>query len=203
MSDKLPALCLNQLMQSNNIEKIINGTYQESCIHLFGITHFKYLDCVKEDLIKVPIYLKTSEAKSDTRVHKECLEAFLAMSQAAKKEGITLLIESGYRSSTYQIEVFKRKLDHTISPSAESLKKRLQVSAPAGFSEHHTGYAIDINSTEDSFAHTKEFTWLQNNAPDFGFKMSFPPNNTQGINFEPWHWKFVNSENAKKIFYER
>ena len=86
--------------------------------------------------------------------------------------------------------VFKRKFTSEI-PSDEDFKARLKYSAPSGFSEHHTGLAIDINSTEEDFDQTPEFWWLVGRASKYGFEMSFPENNIQGLGYEPWHWKFV------------
>ena len=171
-------------------DDIINGTETGSEIKKFGITHYRYEDCQKEDLVKVDGF----------PVKKDCAAAFKEMKTVAKKEGINLKVVSGYRSSHYQIQVFKRKFNGKY-PTDEQMKARLKYSAPSGFSEHHTGLAVDINSTEDDFKDTKEYQWLLKNAKKFGFENSFPENNSQGLGFEPWHWRYIglNGEN-KEIF---
>lgn len=69
----------------------------------------------------------------------------------------------------------------------------LRVNAAPGFSEHHTGRAIDIGTVdspvlEEEFENTSAYRWLQANAQRFGFQLSYPRGNAAGIIFEPWHW---------------
>lgn len=179
-------------LTEEQINKIISGQYFDSCIKAFGITHYHYNDCDENNLVEID--------NGKIRVHKKCKSAFDKMQKEAKKDGINLKIVSGYRSSKYQIEVFKHKFKDTEHPTTEELKKRLSVSAPSGYSEHHTGLAIDINSVEDDFTGTKEALWLEKNAPNFGFELSFPRNNTQGLSYEPWHWRYIGDSECKKIF---
>lgn len=176
-------------------DDIISGNTNSSTIELFGITHYRYKDCDEKDLVSV----------GGMKVRKDCAEAFREMRNAAKRDGIKLSIVSGYRSSSYQIQVFKRKFKDSegkpVYPTEKQMQSRLKYSAPSGFSEHHTGLAIDINSTETSFKNTKAYKWLLEHAEDYGFEISFPKDNVQGLGFEPWHWRFTgkNGEN-KHIF---
>jgi D-alanyl-D-alanine carboxypeptidase len=69
----------------------------------------------------------------------------------------------------------------------------LEISALPGFSEHHTGRAVDLGQTgtpplTEEFEHTNAFNWLQSHAKEFSFSMSYPKGNQHGIAFEPWHW---------------
>ena len=171
-------------------DKIINGKESGKIINLFGITHYFYKDCPLDELVKV----------NGFRVRKDCADAFKTMSKAARKEGLKIKVVSGYRSSHYQIQVFKSKFNGKY-PTDEQMKARLKYSAPSGYSEHHTGLAVDINDTEERFKNTKEYGWLLEHAYEYGFEQSFPENNAQGLGFEPWHWRFVgkNGEN-KEIF---
>ena len=71
----------------------------------------------------------------------------------------------------------------------------LRVSAAPGYSEHHTGCAIDITTPgseplEEEFEHTDAFRWLVRSAERFGFAMSYPRDNAFGIIYEPWHWQW-------------
>ena len=167
-------------------ENIINGNETGKVIEKFGITHYRYNDCAPEYLVKVDGF----------RVRKDCAKAFKEMKKSAQKEGLKLKVVSGYRSSHYQIKVFKRKFNGKY-PTDDQMKARLKYSAPSGFSEHHTGLAIDINETEDWFKDTKEYEWLCKHAGKYGFENSFSENNAQGLGFEPWHWRYigVNCEN--------
>ena len=87
--------------------------------------------------------------------------------------------------------------------------KRAEVSAPPGYSEHHTGYAIDIGdgnapttNLETDFASTAAFRWLEQNALKYSFELSFPPDNPQGVSYEPWHWRFVGDRDSLETFYK-
>jgi D-alanyl-D-alanine carboxypeptidase len=108
--------------------------------------------------------------------------------RAAASQGVSLEAVSGYRSSAYQCGIFERKLAR-----GQSLADILAVNAAPGYSEHHSGRAIDISSAgepsaEASFEGTPAFAWLQKHADSFGFAMSYPRGNPHGVIYEPWHW---------------
>ena len=116
--------------------------------------------------------------------------AWSCMEQAAAQQGTTLLLVSAYRGLEYQSEVIRKKL-----AAGRELIEILKVNAAPGFSEHHTGRAIDLGTPdcallEEDFETTPAFHWLTENAGDFGFVMSFPRDNPFGISYEPWHWCF-------------
>lgn len=133
-------------------------------------------------------------------------ERFLAMVRAARAERVTLVPLSGFRSVEEQTYLFftlkaKRSL---------SAQERAQVSAPPGYSEHHTGYAVDIGDgdrpdtdLETDFDKTAAYRWLMVNAARFGFELSFPKDNAQGVSYEPWHWRFVGDRHSLETFYKR
>ena len=110
------------------------------------------------------------------------------MMAAASADGITLLIVSGFRSVDYQAGLIRKKLH-----AGQSLSEILQVNAAPGFSEHHTGRAIDIaepGSTPltEEFESSGAFRWLEKNASKFGFFLRYPRGNPQGFIYEPWNW---------------
>lgn len=115
--------------------------------------------------------------------------AWLRMSEAAKNDGITLLPFSGFRSYTYQKNLVLKKLN-----TGRILEDILTENAIPGFSEHHTGRAVDISDDkpllEIAFEKTEAFDWLTQNAARFNFSMTYPRNNNLGIVYEPWHWCF-------------
>jgi D-alanyl-D-alanine carboxypeptidase len=117
-------------------------------------------------------------------------QAWQAMKNAAASDGIALLMISAFRSVARQAEIIQAKL-----AAGQEIHDILQVCAPPGYSEHHTGRAIDIATPEDpeleiSFDTTTAFRWLQHHAHEFGFDMSYPPGNHSGYQYEPWHWCF-------------
>ena len=114
--------------------------------------------------------------------------AWTLMRHSAANDDITLLPVSAFRSTDYQTRLIERKL-----LAGQEIETILEVSAAPGFSEHHTGRAIDITDgvcepLENEFSHSKAFQWLNFNAEDFGFYMSYPQDNPHGIIWEPWHW---------------
>lgn len=176
-------------MTKNIIQQITSGEYSGEQILYAGILHYKYSDCAKENLTEI----------DGKVVHNLLADAFKRMQADAKADGINLNIVSAFRSVEYQKTIFPCKFKNN-TPTEEEFIARLKYSAPAGFSEHHTGLAIDINSLEEDFADTKEYKWLQEHASEYGFEMSFPQNNKQGLGFEPWHWRFVGTSEARQIF---
>jgi D-alanyl-D-alanine carboxypeptidase len=121
--------------------------------------------------------------------------AWRAMVDAAAADGVTLLLISGFRSVDYQRSILERKLRE-----GQSLEQILRVNAAPGFSEHHTGRAVDIGTPdcpplEEAFENTDAFRWLARRAGDFGFRLSFPRGNPHGVIYEPWHWLHVGSAN--------
>jgi D-alanyl-D-alanine carboxypeptidase len=127
----------------------------------------------------------------DIQLEPASAQAWARMTEAAAAQGITLAAYSGFRSIARQAEIIRRKLS-----AGENIDVILRVVAAPGYSEHHTGRAVDIGVpgaeplTED-FAGTPEFRWLEKNAGTFGFHMSFPRGNPFGIAYEPWHWCHV------------
>ena len=114
--------------------------------------------------------------------------AWLAMQATALKVGVRFEIVSAFRSQRYQADLLMRKLKR-----GEQITDILTVSAAPGFSEHHSGCAIDLAEPGavplvEAFADSAAFLWLQENADRFGFIMSFPPENRHGVLYEPWHW---------------
>jgi len=130
-------------------------------------------------------------ARDDGRILKltpTAARAWRKMQAAASTAGLTLLPLSAFRSVARQTTIIRRKLAR-----GESIEAILRVSAVPGCSEHHTGRALDLGAPghlalEVLFARTREFRWLRRHAADFGFHLSYPRNNRQGIAYEPWHW---------------
>jgi D-alanyl-D-alanine carboxypeptidase len=122
-------------------------------------------------------------------------DAWRAMKDAACAENINLRIFSAFRSIQHQADIVRAKLEKGLA-----IDQILRVNAPPGYSEHHTGRAIDITtdsvrSLEHEFEQTDAFRWLGDNAGRFGYSLSFPLNNRYGYMYEPWHWCFSSTGN--------
>ncbi|WAL59373.1 M15 family metallopeptidase [Thermocoleostomius sinensis] len=131
-------------------------------------------------------------------LHQEAVAALKTMMTAAQQEGIFLFLVSGFRDLSTQHLLFQARTAALGSEAAAA-----KAVAPPGYSEHHTGYAIDLadglNDFRD-FEHTAAFAWMTTHAHEYGFELSFPPGNPQGVDYEPWHWRFVGSPTALDIF---
>ena len=154
---------------------------------------------VRHRLTLIP---ETSELESigrdiygrDQQLHPQAARAWISMREAALQQGVELQVISAFRSASYQGTLIQRKLEH-----GQSMDTVLTSSAAPGFSEHHSGRALDLaapGSTplEEAFATTEAYHWLRVNAGVFGFRESYPRNNRHGILWEPWHWYYVRSQ---------
>lgn len=125
-------------------------------------------------------------------------DAWRRLHAAAALDRVMLIPVSGFRSIARQAEIIRDKLARG-TPLDEILR---YVAAP-GFSEHHSGCALDIAcpehpALEETLERTDAFRWLERRAPSFGFHLSYPRDNPHGIGYEPWHWCWSrnNSGNA-------
>lgn len=114
--------------------------------------------------------------------------AWARMRDAAVRDRVELQIVSAFRSIDYQLGIVRRKRER-----GQSIEAILRVSAAPGYSEHHSGRALDITTPglaplEEEFERSAAFRWLQKNAQLYKFSLSYPRGNPHGIAYEPWHW---------------
>ena len=124
----------------------------------------------------------------------EAAKSFFEMKNAAKKDSIDLQFVSAFRSFNSQKKIIERKLS-----KGYLIKKILEENKLPGYSEHHTGRAIDLtskklNTLSTQFENSKEFKWIVQNASIYNFYLSYPKDNKEGIMYEPWHWMFKNND---------
>ncbi|HEY8100662.1 MAG TPA: M15 family metallopeptidase [Burkholderiaceae bacterium] len=147
---------------------------------------------------RLPLYLEAqeltiAEVGSNGNLHlmtPPAAKAWHSMKEAAAKDRLILEIVSAFRSIEDQVDIIREKIGR-----AMPIETILTLSAPPGFSEHHTGCAVDINTPgcvarEEAFENTDAFRWLTANAHRFGFTLSYPRGNRFGFIYEPWHWFF-------------
>ncbi len=125
------------------------------------------------------------------RLEPSAARAWALMKSCAEKDGVTLSIVSAFRSVDKQKEIIQRKID-----MGDSVTEILLVCAAPGYSEHHTGKALDLTSIgceplSEEFDQTKAFSWLLENARMYSYSLSYPRNNLAGILYEPWHWAYI------------
>lgn len=151
-------------------------------------------DFVPDDLVEFDQKYCNDEVQEGNR---EAVVAFKNMYEAAKKEGLGLVINSSYRS--YQDQ---ENICNTFKDLYGEGYVTKYVALP-GFSEHQTGLAFDIGSTSSKvFAESKEYEWMKENAYKYGFILRFTKANAYitGFRSEPWHYRYVGKKVAKYIY---
>lgn len=163
--------------------------------------HFRYAEADPESLTVIGSFGVGQYQRYESLAPDAAL-ALMDMIYAARDQGVWVVPASAYRNIDRQRELFDNQVKRKGSSEAAA-----KSSAPPGFSEHHTGYAVDLvdgrNKEADinqQFSNTQAFEWLTQNAGKYGYELSFPENNAQGVNYEPWHWRFIGSEEALAIF---
>ena len=155
----------------------------------------------------------TKECGSQTAVNKTlqtpACDAFLEMQKAAAADGVTVWMQSGYRSVKYQTGLYERKTKYYTDRGYDTATAKEMAAAvvnPPGYSEHNCGLAADLNSPEhtgldEGFENTMAFRWLCEHAVEYGFILRYPKGaeDKTEITYEPWHWRYVGRENAAKI----
>lgn len=134
-------------------------------------------------------------------VNQEALEAYKAMKEAAKREGLSIKIGSDFRSYEQQEKIYKN------SVKAYGPEETNKISSKAGHSEHQTGLAFDFMNFDQStrinerFDNTKEAKWLKENAYKYGFILRYPKGkeNITQYKFESWHYRYLGVEDAAKV----
>lgn len=126
----------------------------------------------------------------------ETSNAFEKMRVDAQAEGLNLYISSGFRSYEYQAQLYQRYADR------DGYEKADTYSARAGYSEHQTGLAFDLNTIDDSFANTPEGKWVAENCWKYGFILRYPKGKEAqtGYQYEPWHLRYLGEDMAKKVY---
>ena len=175
----------------NSYQKGLTGDIKIKDDKILG--HFPYRETSLENLVEIT---------PDILVHKKMYKSLLKMRDDAKKEGVYLVFLSGFRSIELQKEIFYSLK----SIRSQVAMERARVSAPPGYSEHSTGFAIDIGDAlnretdfEVEFETTSAYKWLERNAAKYHFKLSFD-RKQNSVDYEPWHWRYEGNIEALKIF---
>ena len=127
-------------------------------------------------------------------LEKSTLDNYVMLYNEASKLGLNLTLFSGYRSYSYQENLYNNSTTGFV--------------AKPGSSEHQSGYAVDVSTKEcgltTNFENTLEFTFLKNNAHKYGFILRYPKNKEDitGYPYEPWHYRYVGNTCAKIIYQE-
>ncbi len=164
-------------------------------------------DYAPTDLLDVAATAQGRTTQKLRQIAAKALEALLLEMNSAGYTGMQ--VNSGFRTYEYQAKLFdtytQNELRSNPNLSKEEAEKIvLTYSTRPGTSEHQTGLAVDMAtdaSFSTAFGQSEEYDWLMENAWKFGFILRFPEDKVAvtGIQFEPWHWRFVGRYHAKKI----
>jgi zinc D-Ala-D-Ala carboxypeptidase len=160
------------------------------------LNHLSYEQAPNAELVSIG---------GDYRLRKAAASKFQSMVNAARSSGVNITTISAFRS----VEDQKRLFFGVGAERGQQPTKRAEVSAPPKYSEHHTGYAIDIGDSSvpatnlnQNFDTTPAYKWMKANAATYSFELSFPKDNIQKVSYEPWHWRFVGDINSLETFYK-
>ncbi len=170
------------------------------------ITNYNDVDALVNKYHKLPSKyeaddLVTLSKKYSSRGHKIkkiASEPLMKMIDAAREDGINLLVISGYRTESTQSGLYN------YSVKKNGVEHALLYSAKPGYSEHQLGLAVDLNETEERFDQTKEYKWLKANSYKYGFIERYPKGKEfiTGYGYEPWHYRYLGVDLATKVFTE-
>lgn len=170
--------------------------------HRYG--HVSHIEANRTQLMVISSYTKNLEQRFE-RLRSDAALSLMQLLDAARANGVWIVPVSGFRDRDRQEMLFEAQVQEL---GSEELAARSV--APPGYSEHHTGYAIDLadgiaraRDVSISFVQTEAYTWLTEHAQEYGFELSFPKDNSQGVNFEPWHWRYIGSAQAAGTFGKR
>lgn len=155
-------------------------------------------DFVFDDLVAVSI----QHCYGNQKIRKEVYEKFKQMFNDAKKEDLTIIINSSYRTYDYQENLWNNYARAHDEAWAD------RYAARAGHSEHQTGLTIDVTTygvkEQGDFETTDEFMWMKENAHKYGFILRYPKEkeNITGYSYESWHYRYVGVDVATKIYEE-
>lgn len=146
----------------------------------------------------------TPRMVDDELVDIAMYEDYAAMCRAAEKEDVWFWVASGYRSVEEQEEVLARAIEENRKAGMgkkEAEEDALRTIARPGYSEHHTGLAIDLNEVSDAFEKTKAYAWLREHSADYGFIERYQAEKAAitGIDKESWHYRYVGRRHAKEM----
>lgn len=180
----------NKIVENNQITKIddwrlVLANYDNILPNNFEV-----------DLVSID---KTREV--DKRIMSELTQMIKDM---RKKQKFSIWVQSAYRNIDRQKEIFNEKVETYIQSGMsrnEAEELTMQTINKPGSSEHNLGLAVDFNYVNYEFENTNEFRWLKENAEDYGFILRYQKEKEDitKINYEPWHWRYVGVEHAKKM----
>ena len=176
----------------NDVDAVLAAD-KDYLLTLVDKKHYLSKDYVPEDLVPLVKNNHYAINRNDLSLRIPVEKALCVMSDAAAKDGITILVSSTFRSYEYQKNLYARNVKQLGQAVAD------RESARSGTSQHQLGTAIDFGSITDDFVETKQGKWLAKNAMKYGFSLSFPEGyeDVTGYRYECWHYRYIGIEACK------
>lgn len=202
------------------MRKIVNilfGIFVVLCIYGFIFSHkTEYatdangwnLIMVNDDFHVPQNYaVELTQLDNGERVDKRIYPALQKMFDGAKKDGVYMVVREGYRTPEEQQELMDEKVEEYQEKVLLKFVARWYAEkwvAVPGTSEHQLGIAVDINADGIISTGAQVYAWLAEHAHEYGFIQRYPEDKAEitGINYEPWHYRYVGEEVATKIYEE-
>lgn len=160
---------------------------------------------IVNNTMSLPDGFKTNLTNAfDAKIDKAMVDDFEALYSAGAKENHYYWITYAYRSASAQQKIY----DSTVDSLVESGMTKTEAQAEAdrtiqkgGASEYVTGLSIGVNTGDDAFGKTEEYTWLVENGPKYGFVLRYPKDKEDitGVEYQPWRFRYVGKTHAKKM----
>jgi zinc D-Ala-D-Ala carboxypeptidase len=140
---------------------------------------------------------------SGMKLHRSAVKAFERMRCDALKDGVEINLLSAFRDIEEQKVLFKQ---NTMLKGG-SKQAAARVVSPPGYSEHQTGYVVDLEDAvfarlkiKKPFEQSKTYAWVMRHAAQYGFEMSYP-DDTLEKQYEPWHWRYIGDKHSCQLFH--
>lgn len=159
----------------------------------------------RENPLPEDFTVELEDLDTSRKFDKRAIEPLKQMICDMRDQGIkNIWAQSTYRSIEYQKGLYEKSINKYLKQgkNREEAQKLTDeyINIPRT-SEHHLGLAVDFNNVDEGFENTKAYEWLLENASDYGFILRYPKEKEDitGIEYEPWHWRYVGPEHAKKM----
>ena len=181
------------------VSKCGNASSPRSLVVISGVTYFNGILIVNKSYSMPASYKPTSALNMDICKYcftEETRASYNEMVNAAKNDGISLDVVSGFRSYETQNQLYNGYVSRDGKEAADTY------SARPGHSEHQTGLAFDVNLAGDAFNNTPEAKWVNDNCYKYGFIIRYPKGKTNytGYKYESWHLRYVGKELAEILY---
>lgn len=200
---------VDEILSNSNIKQLIQNNNSSSKNGNFSKEDWNLLLVNKQHPVPEGHTFELGTIAGSMKCDARILPELFAMLQAAMDDGVYLAVCSPYRDISRQEMLFNRKIKLHMGNGysyLEAYKKASQIVTVPGASEHQIGLALDIisddyTSLDEGFANTKAGKWLKEHSKEYGFILRYPEGKEYitGIDYEPWHFRYVGKEAATFI----